>query len=104
MNNLPKDAHNMEVSTPVPTINPEGNDEDETPKNTVSRNGGFLQNAVGQDLVHLGVARTASGDPSAVASGVSTGHQHNRMDLDPASSNVDNFKTSEFTKKNDLQE
>ncbi|ONM27311.1 Nodulin homeobox [Zea mays] len=82
MNNLPKDAHNMEVSTPVPPINSEGNDEDETPKNTVSRNGGFLQNAVGQDLVHLGVARTASGGPSVVASGVSTGHQHNIMDLD----------------------
>ena len=94
----------MEVSTPVPTINPEGNDEDETPKNTVSRNGGFLQNAVGQDLVHLGVARTASGDPSAVASGVSTRHQHNRMDLDPASSSVDNFKTPELTKENGLEE
>ena len=72
----------MEVSTPVPPINLEGNDEDETPKNTVSRNGGFLQNAVGQDLVQLGVARTASGGPSVIASGVSTGHQHNRMDLD----------------------
>jgi hypothetical protein len=79
---MQQDAQNMEVSTPVPPINPEGNDEDETPKNTVSRNGGFLQNAVGQDLVHLGVARTASGGPSVVASGVSTGHQHNRMDLD----------------------
>ncbi|ONM27323.1 Nodulin homeobox [Zea mays] len=104
MNNLPKDAQNMEVSTPVPPINPEGNDEDETPKNTVSRNGGFLQNAVGQDLVHLGVARTTSGGPSAVASGVSTGHQHNRMDLDPASSSVDNFKTPELTKENGLEE
>ncbi|KAL5678736.1 hypothetical protein ACJX0J_014867, partial [Zea mays] len=104
MNNLPKDAQNMEVSTPVPPINPEGNDEDETPKNTVSRNGGFLQNAVGQDLVHLGVARTASGCPSDVASGVSTRHQHNRMDLDPASSSVDNFKTPELTKENGLEE
>uniref|UniRef100_A0A804MVW9 Nodulin homeobox homeobox-like domain-containing protein n=2 Tax=Zea mays TaxID=4577 RepID=A0A804MVW9_MAIZE len=104
MNNLPKDAQNMEVSTPVPPINPEGNDEDETPKNTVSRNGGFLQNAVGQDLVHLGVARTASGCPSAVASGVSTRYQHNRMDLDPASSSVDNFKTPELTKENGLEE
>ena len=101
---MQQDAQNMEVSTPVPPINPEGNDEDETPKNTVSRNGGFLQNAVGQDLVHLGVARTASGGPSAVASGVSTGHQHNRMDLDPASSSVDNFKTPELTKENGLEE
>ena len=92
------------MSTPVPPINPEGNDEDETPKNTVSRNGGFLQNAVGQDLVHLGVARTASGGPLAVASGVSTGQQHNRMDLDPASSSVDNFKTPELTKENGLEE
>lgn len=94
----------MEVSTPIPPINPEGNDKDGTPKNTVSRNGGFLQNAVGQNLVHLGVARTVSGGSSVVASGVSTGHQRSKMDLDPASSSVDNFKTPELTKENGLQE
>jgi hypothetical protein len=33
---MQQDAQNMEVSTPVPPINPEGNDEDETPKNTLS--------------------------------------------------------------------
>jgi hypothetical protein len=94
----------MEVSTPIPPINPEGNDKDGTPKNTVSRNGGFLQNAVGQNLVHLGVARTVSGGSLVVASGVSTGHQRSKMDLDPASSSVDNFKTPELTKENGLQE
>ncbi|XP_066337448.1 nodulin homeobox-like isoform X2 [Miscanthus floridulus] len=104
MNNLPKDVQNMEVSTPIPPINPEGNDKDGTPKNTVSRNGGFLQNAVGQNLVHLGVARTVSGGSSVVTSGVSTGLQRSKMDLDPASSSVDNFKTPELTKENGLQE
>ncbi|AQK48716.1 Putative homeodomain-like transcription factor superfamily protein [Zea mays] len=103
MNNFPKDVQNMEVSAPIPPINREGNDKDETPKNTVSRNGGFLQNAVGQDLVHLGVARTASGGSSAVTSVVSTGHQRSKMDLDPASGSVDNFKTPELTKENGLQ-
>lgn len=92
----------MEVSTPIPPMNPEGNDKGGTPKNTVSRNGGFLQNAVGQNLVHLGVARTASS--SAVTYSVSTGHQRSKMDLDPASTSVDNFKTPELTKENGLQE
>jgi hypothetical protein len=75
---------------------------DETPKNT--RNGGFLQNAVGQDLVHLGVARTASAGLSAVSSGVNSGHQRSKMDLDPASSNADHFKTPELSKESGLQE
>jgi hypothetical protein len=43
---------------------------------------------------------SASGGPSAIACGVSTGHQHNKMDLDPASSSMDNFKTPELTKEN----
>ncbi|CAO2142588.1 unnamed protein product [Urochloa humidicola] len=102
MNNLVKDVQNMEVSTPVPSINPEGSATDETPKNT--RNGGFLQNAVGQDLVHLGVARTASAGISAVSSGVNTVHQRTKMDLDPASGTVDHFKTPELSKESGLLE
>jgi hypothetical protein len=104
MNNLPKDVQNMEVSIPVSSIKPEGNAKDETPKNCVARNGSFLQNAVGQDLVHLGVARTASAGFSTISSGVSTGHQRSKMDLDPASSSVDHFKTPELSKENGLQE
>ncbi|CAN6381931.1 unnamed protein product [Urochloa humidicola] len=102
INNLSKDVQNMEVSTPVPSVNPEGSATDETPKNT--RNGGFLQNAVGQDLVHLGVARTASAGFSTVSSGVNTGHQRTKMDLDPTSSTVDHFKTPELSKESGLQE
>ncbi|KAK8448113.1 hypothetical protein SEVIR_8G226500v4 [Setaria viridis] len=101
MNNL-KDVQNMEVSTTAPSTKLEGNATDETPKN--SRNGGFLQNAVGQDLVHLGVARTASAGFSAVSSGVNTGYQRSKMDLDPASSTVDHFKTPELSKESGLQE
>lgn len=104
MNNLPKDAQNMEVSTPISSIKPEGNTKDDTPKNSVSRNGGFLQNALGQDLVHLGVARTASAAYSAVATGVNTGHQRSKTDLDPASSSTDHFRTPEFTKESALHE
>jgi hypothetical protein len=47
---------------------------------------------------------SASGGPSAVACGVSTGQQHNRMNPDPASTGMDNFKTPELTKENGLQE
>lgn len=107
----------MEVSTPMPPIKPEGNvkemppikpDEgnvkDEIPKNSVSRNGSFLQNAVGQDLVHLGVARTASACFSAVSTGVNTGHQRSKIDNDAASGSVDHFKTPELTKESGLQE
>jgi len=104
MNNLPKDVQNMEVSIPVSSINPEGNAKDQTPKNCVARNGSFLQNAVGQDLVHLGVARTANAGFSSISSGVNTGHQRSKMDLDPASSSVDHFKTSELSKESSLQE
>ncbi|KAJ1276605.1 hypothetical protein BS78_05G227600 [Paspalum vaginatum] len=100
--NLPEDVQNMEVSTPIPPIKPEQNTKDETPKNSVSRNGGFLQNAVGQDLVHLGVARKASAGYSAT--GVNTGHQRGKMDLDPASSSVDHSKTPESTKESSLHE
>lgn len=91
------------MSTPIPS-KPEGNDKDETPKNTVSRNGGFLQNAVGQDLVHLGVARTASAGSSAINSGVSAGQQRSKMDLDPAPGTMDHLKTPELTKESALQE
>jgi len=104
MNNLPKDVQNMEVSIPVSSIKPDGNTKDETPKNCVARNGSFLQNAVGQDLVHLGVARTANAGFSSISSGVNTGHQRSKMDLDPASSSVDHFKTSELSKESSLQE
>ncbi|KAF8672999.1 hypothetical protein HU200_049070 [Digitaria exilis] len=104
MNNLPKDVQTMEVPTPMPLIKAEGNAKDDTPKNSVSRNGSFLQNAVGQDLVHLGVARTASSGFSSVSTGVNTGHQRSKMDNDAASSSVDHFKTPELTKESGLQE
>nr|CAB3490449.1 unnamed protein product [Digitaria exilis] len=104
MNNLPKDVQTMEVPTPMPLIKAEGNAKDDTPKNSVSRNGSFLQNAVGQDLVHLGVARTASSGFSSVSTGVNTGHQRSKMDNDSASSSVDHFKTPELTKESGLQE
>ncbi|WVZ50097.1 hypothetical protein U9M48_001385 [Paspalum notatum var. saurae] len=100
--NLPEDVQNMELSTPIPSIKPEENTKDETPKNSVSRNGGFLQNSVGQDLVHLGVARKASAGYSAT--GVDTGHQRGKMDLNPASSIADDSKTPESTKESGLHE
>ncbi|XP_062230975.1 nodulin homeobox isoform X2 [Phragmites australis] len=104
MNKLPKDAQNMEVSTPIPLIKHEGNAKDETPRDCVTRNGSLLQNAVGQDLVHLGVAITIGVGYPGVALAVNTGHQRSKMDLDPASSSVEHFKTPELTKESDLQE
>ncbi|KAL6907871.1 hypothetical protein ACP4OV_002041 [Aristida adscensionis] len=101
INSLPK---NMEVSTPIPLMKQEGNVKDETPGNCIGRNGGVLQNSVGQDLVRLGVARTASAGYSAVATAANSGHQRSKMDLDPASSSVEHFRTPEFTKEGGLQE
>ncbi|KAG8084861.1 hypothetical protein GUJ93_ZPchr0010g9833 [Zizania palustris] len=95
MNNLPK---NMEDSTPTPSMEQEGNTRDETPKNSVTLNGGFLQNSVGQNLIHLGVARNSAG-----FLGGGTGVQRYKMDLDPASSSMDLFKTPD-TKESGLQD
>jgi hypothetical protein len=94
----------MEVTTPTPLIKQEATAKDETPITCATRNGGFLQNAVGQDLVHLGVARTTSAGYTAVSDAVNTGHQHIKMDLDPASSSAEYFKTPELAKESGLQE
>ncbi|KAL6653771.1 hypothetical protein ACP70R_008695 [Stipagrostis hirtigluma subsp. patula] len=101
MNNVPK---KMDVSTPIPSIKQEGNAKDESPRNCIARNGGILQNAVGQDLVHLGVARTASAGYPAVVTAVNTGYQRSKMDLDLASSSAEHFRTPELTKESGLQE
>uniref|UniRef100_A0A0D9WDK8 Nodulin homeobox n=1 Tax=Leersia perrieri TaxID=77586 RepID=A0A0D9WDK8_9ORYZ len=99
-NNVAKDAHKMEEPTPTPPMKQEGNTSNETPKNTVALNGGFLQNSVvGQDLVHLGVARTGF---LGGGTGTSTGLRC-KMDLDPASSSMDHFKTPD-TKESALQD
>uniref|UniRef100_A0A0E0DN08 Uncharacterized protein n=1 Tax=Oryza meridionalis TaxID=40149 RepID=A0A0E0DN08_9ORYZ len=95
INNLPK-------PTPTPSTKQEGNARDETPRSTVALNGGFLQNSVGQDLVHLGVARTSSGFLGG-GSSTSTGSLRCKMDLDPASSSMDHFKTPD-RKESGLQD
>jgi hypothetical protein len=41
---------------------------------------------------------SASGGPSAVACGDSTGQQNNRKNFDPASTGMDKFKTPELSK------
>lgn len=93
----------MELSMPTPMIKQEETTKDETPRNGAATDGGLLQNAVGQDLVHLGVARTSAGYV-AVSNSISTGNQHIKMDLDPASSSVEHFKTPEVTKESGLQD
>uniref|UniRef100_A0A0E0DN12 Uncharacterized protein n=1 Tax=Oryza meridionalis TaxID=40149 RepID=A0A0E0DN12_9ORYZ len=103
INNLPKPTPtNMEEPTPTPSTKQEGNARDETPRSTVALNGGFLQNSVGQDLVHLGVARTSSGFLGG-GSSTSTGSLRCKMDLDPASSSMDHFKTPD-RKESGLQD
>uniref|UniRef100_A0A0E0DN10 Uncharacterized protein n=1 Tax=Oryza meridionalis TaxID=40149 RepID=A0A0E0DN10_9ORYZ len=115
INNLPKNMEeptptnmeeptptNMEEPTPTPSTKQEGNARDETPRSTVALNGGFLQNSVGQDLVHLGVARTSSGFLGG-GSSTSTGSLRCKMDLDPASSSMDHFKTPD-RKESGLQD
>uniref|UniRef100_J3M4M8 Homeobox domain-containing protein n=2 Tax=Oryza brachyantha TaxID=4533 RepID=J3M4M8_ORYBR len=99
MNNLSK---NVEEPTPTPSMKQEGNARDETPRSTATLNGGFLQNSVGQDLVHLGVARTSTGFLGGGTS-IGTGLQRGKMDLDPPSSSMDHFKTPD-TKENGLQD
>ncbi|GJN25745.1 hypothetical protein PR202_gb13612 [Eleusine coracana subsp. coracana] len=101
---LPKVEQSIEASTPTPLIKQEAIPKDETPRNGAARNGGLLQNAVGQDLVHLGVARTTSAGNMAVSNAINTGLQRISMDLDPASGSVEHFKTPELTKENGLQE
>jgi cellulose biosynthesis protein BcsQ len=93
----------MEMSTPKSLIMQETTVTDETPVTCASRNG-FLQNAVGQDLVHLGVARTTSAGHTAVSNAVNTEHQRITIDLDPASSSAEHFKTPELVKESGLQE
>uniref|UniRef100_A0A0D3G434 Uncharacterized protein n=1 Tax=Oryza barthii TaxID=65489 RepID=A0A0D3G434_9ORYZ len=107
INNLPKNMEeptptNMEEPAPTPSTKQEGNARDETPRSTVASNGGFLQNSVGQDLVHLGVARTSSGFLGGGTS-TSTGSLRCKMDLDPASSSMDHFKTPD-RKESGLQD
>uniref|UniRef100_A0A0E0HAL1 Uncharacterized protein n=1 Tax=Oryza nivara TaxID=4536 RepID=A0A0E0HAL1_ORYNI len=107
INNLPKNMEeptptNMEEPAPTPSTKQEGNARDETPRSTVALNGGFLQNSVGQDLVHLGVARTSSGFLGGGTS-TSTGSLRCKMDLDPASSSMDHFKTPD-RKESGLQD
>uniref|UniRef100_A0A0E0KZD5 Nodulin homeobox n=1 Tax=Oryza punctata TaxID=4537 RepID=A0A0E0KZD5_ORYPU len=107
INNLPKNMEeptstNMEEPAPTPSTKQEGNARDETPRSTVALNGGFLQNSVGQDLVHLGVARTSSGFLGG-GTGTSTGSLRCKMDLDPASSSMDHFKTPD-RKESGLQD
>uniref|UniRef100_A0A0D9WDL1 Nodulin homeobox n=1 Tax=Leersia perrieri TaxID=77586 RepID=A0A0D9WDL1_9ORYZ len=111
-NNVAKDAHKMEEPTPTPPMKQEGNTSNETPKNTVALNGGFLQNSVGQDLFHLGVQNSVGQDLVHLGvartgflgggTGTSTGLRC-KMDLDPASSSMDHFKTPD-TKESALQD
>jgi hypothetical protein len=74
----------------------EGNARDETPRNRASVNGGLLQNSVGQNLIHLGVARTTSaGYPGA---STATSREVTRC------KSADHFKTPEPTKESGLRD
>ncbi|XP_003578513.2 nodulin homeobox isoform X2 [Brachypodium distachyon] len=96
MNNPLKDAQNMEESTPTPSMKQEGNARDETPRKRASINCGLLQNSVGQNLIHLGVARTTKTGYPGVSTATSTVLQHCRS--------VDHFKTPEPTTESGLQD
>ncbi|KQJ87497.1 nodulin homeobox isoform X2 [Brachypodium distachyon] len=89
-------ANTMEESVPTPYMNHEGNARDETPRNRASINCGLLQNSVGQNLIHLGVARTTSTGYTGVSTATSTELQHGRS--------VDHFKTPEHIKGSGLQD
>ena len=87
---------NIEESVTTPSTKQEGNARDETPRSRVSINGGLLQNSVGQNLIHLGVARTAStGYPGA---GTATSTEL------PRCKSADHFRTPETTKEGGLRD
>ncbi|XBI97334.1 hypothetical protein VPH35_017717 [Triticum aestivum] len=95
----PKDVQNIEESLATPPMKQDGNARDEILRlqETVplGTNAGVLQNSVGQNLIHLGVARTTSvGYP-----GPSTATS---MEF-PRCRSVDHFKTPEPSKESGLR-
>ncbi|XP_044971167.1 nodulin homeobox isoform X3 [Hordeum vulgare subsp. vulgare] len=91
MDGPPKDVQNIEESMATPPMKQDGNARDETPRNRASINGGLLQNSVGQNLIHLGVARTTSAGYPGASTATS-------MEV-PRCRSVDHFKTPEPTKE-----
>ncbi|XP_047082074.1 nodulin homeobox-like [Lolium rigidum] len=91
--NPPQVVQNIEESTATPSKQ-EGNARDETPRNRASVNGGLLQNSVGQNLIHLGVARTAM--PCYPGASAATSMEVKRC------KSADHFRTPETTKGSGL--
>uniref|UniRef100_A0ACD5UBI8 Uncharacterized protein n=1 Tax=Avena sativa TaxID=4498 RepID=A0ACD5UBI8_AVESA len=96
MDTLPKVVQNIEESTATPSMKQEGNARDETPRTRVGVNGGLLQNSVGQNLIHLGVARTTSAGYASAGTATS-------MEL-PRCKSADHFKSPEPTKEGGLRD
>uniref|UniRef100_A0ACD5UQH8 Uncharacterized protein n=1 Tax=Avena sativa TaxID=4498 RepID=A0ACD5UQH8_AVESA len=94
MDNPPKVVQNIEESTATPSMKQEGRDE--TPRTRVGVNGGLLQNSVGQNLIHLGVARTTSAGYAGAGTATS-------MEL-PRCKSADHFKSPEPTKEGGLRD
>jgi hypothetical protein len=88
-------VQNIEESTATPSKQ-EGNARDETPRNRASVNGGLLQNSVGQNLIHLGVARTAM--PCYLGASAATSMEVKRC------KSADHFRTPETTKGSGLRD
>ncbi|CAM0943776.1 unnamed protein product [Alopecurus aequalis] len=95
MDNPPKDVQNIEESMTTPSMKQEGA-RDETPRSRISINGGLLQNSVGQNLIHLGVARKASASYPGAGTAAST-------ELLRCKS-ADHYKTPEPTKESGLRD
>ncbi|KAF7019820.1 hypothetical protein CFC21_032954 [Triticum aestivum] len=96
MDGPPKDVQNIEESMATPPMRQDGNARDETPRNRATTNGGVLQNSVGQNLIHLGVARTTSAGYPGPSTATS-------MEV-PRCRSVDHFKTPEPTKESSLRD
>ena len=96
MDGPPKDVQNIEESMATPPMKQDGNARDETPRNRATTNGGVLQNSVGQNLIHLGVARTTSAGYPGPSTATS-------MEV-PRCRSVDHFKTPEPSKESGLRD
>ncbi|EMS55397.1 hypothetical protein TRIUR3_27485 [Triticum urartu] len=96
MDGPPKDVQNIEESMATPPMRQDGNARDETPRNRATTNGGVLQNSVGQNLIHLGVARTTSAGYPGPSTATS-------MEV-PRCRSVDHFKTPEPSKESGLRD